>query len=294
MNPNPLLHRLGFSNDERVAIIHADDVGMCQASIQAFAELDAFGLVSCGAVMVPCPWFPKAAEYAREHPQTDLGLHLTLTSEWQHYRWGAVAHLDQSSGLLDEEGFFHHRSAQVQQNADPASARLEMLAQLQRAKNFGLHLSHIDTHMGAVIHPKFLQAYIELAVTNCLPIMLPRMDENAILALGYDSQIAALGAQAIRHLEDTGFPLLDHLHQMPLDKPDNRLERTKAAFDALKPGITHFIIHPAVDTPELRAITPDWRGRVADYQTFLSEDLRSYLKQTGVQVIGYRAIQQII
>jgi predicted glycoside hydrolase/deacetylase ChbG (UPF0249 family) len=294
MDPNPLLRRLGFSDDDRVAIIHADDVGMCHASIQAFSELDAFGLVSCGAVMVPCPWFPKAAEYACDHPQTDLGLHLTLTSEWQRYRWGPVAYLDKASGLYDDEGFFPHRSSQVQQNADPAAARQEMQAQLQRAIDFGIQLSHIDTHMGAVIHPKFLQSYIELAVTNRLPLMLPRLDENAILAMGYDPQIAAVGAQAIRRLEETGFPLLDYLHQMPLDKPDNRLELTKAAFDALQPGITHFIIHPAVDTPELRAITPDWRGRVADYQTFLSEDLRRYLKQAGVQVIGYRAIQQIM
>ncbi len=294
MNPNPLLRRLGFSDDDRVAIIHADDVGMCQASVQAFSELDAFGIVSCGAVMVPCPWFPKAAEYARQHPEADLGLHLTLTSEWQHYRWRAVAHLDASSGLFDEEGYFPHRAQQTQASATPEAAREEMQVQLRRALDFGIRLTHIDTHMGTVIHPKFLQAYIELALANRLPLMILRMDEPALQAMGLDAPTAALAAGVIRQLEHDGFPLLDHIHQMPLDKPENRLEQTKAAFDALPPGVTHFIIHPAADTPELRAITPDWRGRVADYQTFLNEDLRIHLQQTGVQVIGYRAIANLL
>jgi predicted glycoside hydrolase/deacetylase ChbG (UPF0249 family) len=293
-NPNPLLRKLGFADTDRVAIIHADDVGMCQASAQAFAELDAFGLVTCGAVMVPCPWFPQVADYARQHPQVDLGLHLTLTSEWRTYRWGPVSTRDPASGLLDSEGFFPHRSAEVQQSADPAAAAQELRAQLQRARDFGIRLTHIDTHMGAVVHPKFLQTYIGMAVENRLPLMVLRMDEHALRGMGLDEPTAQLGAQIIRQLEESGFPLLDVIYQMPLDKPDNRLDIAKAAFDALQPGITHFVIHPSVDTPELRAITPDWRGRVADYQTFLRDDLRAYLKQTGVQVIGYRHILALL
>lgn len=292
--PNPLLRRLGYSDTDRVAIIHADDVGMCQASVQAFTELDAFGLVTCGAVMVPCPWFPQAAEYARAHPQTDLGLHTTLTSEWQNYRWGPVSTRDPASGLLDSQGFFPHRSPEVQHSADPAAAAMELEAQLRRAVDFGICLTHIDTHMGAVIHPKFLQAYINLALQHRLPLMILRMDEAALRGMGLDETTARLGAQMIGQLESIGFPLLDAIYQMPLDQPDHRLEIAKSAFDALRPGITHFVVHPAVDTPELRAITPDWRGRVADYQTYLREDLRDYLHQTGVQVIGYRKIRDLM
>jgi predicted glycoside hydrolase/deacetylase ChbG (UPF0249 family) len=294
MKSNPLLRKLGFADTDRVAVIHADDVGMCQASIQAFSELDAFGLVACGAVMVPCPWFPQVAEYARTHPETDLGLHTTLTSEWPFYRWGPVSTRDAGSGLLDAEGFFPRRSAQTQESADPEAAKRELEAQLERAQAFGIQLTHVDTHMGTVIHPKFLQTYIDLAIKNHLALMMLRFDEPTLLAMGYDPAIAKLGAAVIRQLEDFGFPLLDAIYQMPLDKPDNRLERAKSAFDALEAGITHFVIHPSVDTPELRTITPDWRGRAADYETFLREDLRDHLKQTGVHVIGYRAIQQTI
>ena len=82
---------------------------------------------------------------------------------------------------------------------------------------------------------------------------------------------------------------------MPLDTdPADRLEDAKRAFDSLPGGITHFIIHPSKDTPELRAITPDWRCRVADYETFLKEELRQYLKDTGVHVIGYRALKDLM
>lgn len=294
MQPNPLLRRLGFTEQDRVAIIHADDVGMCQASIQAFEELDAFGLVTCGAVMVPCPWFPQAADYARSHPQTDLGLHLTLTSEWPLYRWGPVSTRDPRSGLMDEEGFFPRRTEDFQAKANQRAAIGEMEAQLQRARQFGIRLSHIDTHMGTVIHPKYLQAYVSLAQKNRLPAMLLRMEESDLLKMGLNQLTAKLGARLIQQLEQSGFPMADAIVQLPLDQPDNRLEIAKNAFDTLKPGVTHFIIHPSVDTPELRAITPDWRGRVADYQTFLREDLREYVRQIGVQVIGYRAIQNIL
>ncbi len=294
MKPNPLLRKLGFSDTDRVAIIHADDVGMCQASIQAFAELDAFGLVTCGAVMAPCPWFPQAAAYAREHPQADLGLHLTLTSEWQTYRWGPVSTRDRRSGLMDEEGFFPRTSALVQASANPRAARNELQAQLERAVKFGIKLTHIDTHMGSVVHPKFLQAYVDLARKNHLPGMLLRMDETALRGMGLNQVTAKLGARLIQQLESSGFPMADTIFQMPLDKPDNRLDIAKAAFDDLKPGVTHFVVHPSVDTPELRAITPDWRCRVADYQTFLREDLLEYVRSIGVQVIGYRTIQQTL
>ena len=110
MNANPVLKKLGLSDTDRVAIIHTDDIGMCQASVDAFADLNQAGIISSGAVMVPCPWFLHAAEYARQHPQADLGIHLTLTSEWKTYRWGPISTRDPASGMIDEEGFFYHRS----------------------------------------------------------------------------------------------------------------------------------------------------------------------------------------
>jgi hypothetical protein len=81
---------------------------------------------------------------------------------------------------------------------------------------------------------------------------------------------------------------------LPLDQPADRVEQAKRAFDTLPPGLTHFIIHPAQDTPELRAITPDWQSRVADYQAFTSSELRSYVEGSGLHVVGYRALRELL
>lgn len=302
MRPNPVLNKLGFSDTDRAVIIHVDDVGMCQASIAAFSELWQVGIISCGAVMVPCPWSLEAAKFAREHPGVDLGIHLTLTSEWDTYRWGPVSTRDPATGLLDEEGCFYRRSEPVQEKADPAAVQIEMAAQIARAKAAGIQPTHADTHMGTVVHPKFIQAYLQTAFQFGVPPMMLRLDEAGwrdLVGHMTDAAVAEeIVAQAVRMtvmLEETGIPLLDGIYGMPLDSdPKLRFEHTKAAFDSLQPGITHFIIHAAKDTPELRAIAPDWACRNADYETFLREDLRQYIKKIGVQVIGYRAIQSLM
>jgi chitin disaccharide deacetylase len=295
MEPNPLLKKLGFANSDRVAILHTDDIGMCQASVAAFADLFEFGLISSGAVMMPCPWSLAAAAYCRLHPEVDMGIHLTLTSEWSTYRWKPLSTTDLSSGLIDEEGFFHHRSEEVAAHGSPDAALCEMQAQVMRAKAAGIKPSHIDTHMGTVAHPKFIPGYIQIAMENRLPPMIFRMDEAGWREeVGMEIEQAAVAAQFVRQLEDLGVPMLDHMAGMPLDDHENRLERAKRELNNLKPGITHFILHPSKDTPELRAITPDWRARAADYDTFSNENLRRYIRQIGIQIIGYRAIQEAL
>ncbi len=292
MEPNPLLKRLGFAPDDRVVIIHTDDIGMCQASVTAFAGLHEAGIISSGAVMVPCPWFPEAARFAREHPAADLGVHLTLTSEWKTYRWGPVSTRDPASGLLDPEGFFPHRSHEIQASGEPAAVQAELAAQIQRALQFGMQPTHIDTHMGSVAHMKFMASYVQLAWAYHMPPMIFRMDEAGYRAAGLDAAAAAAATRLMKEQEDNGLPLLDHIDGMPLDSAENRMERTRQMLAALKPGLTHFIIHPSVDTPELRAITPDWACRAADYQDFLQADLGDFLRQAGIHVIGYRVVQE--
>jgi len=294
MNPNPVLGRLGFADEDRVIIIHTDDIGMCQATVSAFAELVDFGLISSGAVMVPCPWFPQVAAYCRQHPQVDLGVHLTLTSEHDHCRWGPISTRDPASGLIDEEGYFYRQSEEVQEHGDTAAVQLELQAQIARALASGIDVTHVDTHMGTVAHPKFIPAYVQLAVQHGIPPMILRLDEAGWRKMGMDSETTAFAAQLVPQLEAQGLPLLDHLAALPLDQPADRVEQAKRALDSLPPGLTHFIIHPAQDTPELRAITPHWPGRVADYQAFTTRELRDYIRGSGVQVISYRALRQLM
>jgi predicted glycoside hydrolase/deacetylase ChbG (UPF0249 family) len=294
MDPNPVLRKLGFADDDRVVIIHTDDIGMCQATMSAFADLVDFGLISSGAVMVPCPWFPQVAAYCRQVPLVDLGVHLTLTSEWDAYRWGPISTRDPASGLMDEEGYFHQRSAQLQEHGDAAAVQLELQMQVDRAVAAGIDVTHVDTHMGAVAQVEFIPAYVQLAIQHRLPVMILRLDEVGWREIGLDQETAAFATQLVRQLEAQGLPLLDHLVGLPLDRPEDRVALAMEAFDELPPGLTHFIIHPAQDTAELRAIAPDWPSRVADYEAFTSKELRDAVRDSGVQVIGYRTLRELM
>src|SRR5689334_17257195 len=151
---NPVLKKLGFDPHDRVLIIHADDIGMCQATLPAYADLLEFGLVSSAAVMVPCPWFAQAAAFCREHSTVDVGVHLTVNCEWAGYRWGPISSCDRATGMLDEQGYFHASSAAVERLADPVAVALELRAQVERALQAGIDATHVDAHMGTVLLPR--------------------------------------------------------------------------------------------------------------------------------------------
>lgn len=297
MSPNPLLEELGLSKDDRIVILHADDVGMCQSSLAAYVDLLDFGLISSASVMVPCPWFPATAAFCRSHSSDaiDMGVHLTFTSEWDGYRWAPISSYGTSSGLRDEDGYFHATTEAVHEFGDLDSLQNEAAAQVERALFSGIDVTHIDTHMGSVVHPKFLSVYVQVALQHRVPPFLLHADESRFREdLGLESETAAQLAQQLQQLDGQGVPLLDNLHVMPLDDPDNRLDQVKQVLEALPAGITLLNIHPAKDTPELRAIAPDWRGRVSDYQAFTSEELRTYVRDSGIQVIGWRVLRSLI
>jgi predicted glycoside hydrolase/deacetylase ChbG (UPF0249 family) len=294
MTPNPALRRLGFADDDRVAIVHADDIGMSHASVAAFADLAAFGLISSGAVMAPCGWFPAAAALGRANPGYDLGIHLTLTCEWDAYRWAPISTRDPETGLIDAEGYFYRSTEEAQAHGRPEAVAIELAAQIERALAAGMRPTHIDTHMGAVYSPAFLPLYLDVARRYRLPPMFFRDDEAGWRARGADADTAAGMARLSAQLGADGVPLLDNIVMMPLDAPDDRIGQARRAFESLPAGLTHFIIHPSHDTPELRACSASWQSRVADYQAFMSEELRAYLRSSGVQVIGYRALQELM
>jgi predicted glycoside hydrolase/deacetylase ChbG (UPF0249 family) len=284
---NPALRELGFSTQDRVAVIHADDVGMCAATIDAFFELMAGGLVSTGSVMVPCPWFPAVAARCREHAELDVGVHLTLTSEWDGYRWGPLSSRNPASGLLDEEGYFYRNQDQWR-SIDPQAVRGEVEAQLDRAVAAGLDLTHIDCHMFSLVRPCLVDQYVSAGFDRDLPVLMTRQPQ----------WVATLSAAAIAKWEQHGLPVFDHLREMPLVGPaTDRLDLAKELFGQLPPGLTYLITHPANDTPELRAIAPDWRHRVADFDTFRDGDdgaLAQYLRRAGIQVIGWRPLRELM
>jgi predicted glycoside hydrolase/deacetylase ChbG (UPF0249 family) len=291
MSSNPLLKKLGYSENDRLVIMHVDDLGMTYAGLQAFKDLWEFGTISSGAVMAPCPWFPAVAELCRLNPQIDIGVHATLNSEWDLYRWAPLAVRDPECGLVDAEGYFPRLSEPVQEKASPEVVAAELDAQIERALAAGIDVTHIDSHMGTIAHPKFIECYLQAGMSRSIPNMLPRASAKGIEVLGMDH--LALGAYApiLDQLEAQGVPMLDGLFAMPLEHDNDHIGVAKKIFAGLPAGITHFLFHPAVDAPELRASHPDWKARVANYHAFMSDELKTFIGDSGIHLIGYRAIR---
>jgi predicted glycoside hydrolase/deacetylase ChbG (UPF0249 family) len=298
MQPNPLLKKLGLADGDRAVIIHTDDIGMCQASLAAYADLVEVGLISAASTMVPCPWFPATAEFCRAHPdKVDMGVHITLTSEWRSgYRWEPISTRDPASGLLDEEGYLPYTSEEVQAHATPEAVRREIEAQVERAVAC-IDVTHIDTHMGTVFDPKFLESYVQTALKYRVPPMLVRKDEAGILAMGmgFTPETAAGLARHIETLTAMGLPMVDNVTFVPFVPGEDHVTRTQHFLTQLPPGLSYLIIHPSVDTPELRAIIPEgWQVRDTEYRTFCDERLRATFRDAGIHVIGWRVLRDML
>lgn len=285
---NPILEKLGYDENARVVILHADDIGMCQASVDAYADLLEFGIMSSAATMVPCPWFPAAAENFRarhNNPRFDIGVHCTLNSEWKNFRWGPVSTRSAASGMLDADGYFYSESEPTQENADPDAVEIELTAQVKRALAAGIDITHMDTHMLTLFHPRLLPPYLRVAKKFRLPafVLHPKhewmrdMPKNVLTML--------------RRAEKRGMPLFDHFDALDLSNHKNRLQEAQRALDGLPVGLSALVFHPVRNTAEARAMAPDWKCRVADYKLFLNEHFREMILKSGVRVIGYRVLR---
>ena len=291
-SPNPALPALGFSPTDRVVIFHADDLGMTEATVSAYRDLMEVGLLSSASVMLPCAWSPAAVQAARDVPGSDVGVHLTLTSEWDACRWRPLL-TPEDPRLVDGAGFFHRRVEDARQ-ADPGTVGRELRAQVGAALAWGLDVTHLDAHMGAAADPRYVREVAELAATRGIPLLYPRFPAAGWQAVGLDAGQAAQAEGLGQVLEQRGFPLVDHLRMLPLDQGGDHAALTLAWLRDLPAGITHFILHPARDTPELRAVASDWAGRVANYEAFRRPELRRAVEDLGVQVIGYGPLRDLL
>jgi predicted glycoside hydrolase/deacetylase ChbG (UPF0249 family) len=285
--------RLGYGPQDRLLIVHADDIGMSHSVNLATIEAFKRGMVTSGSIMVPCPWFPEIAAYAREHPELDLGLHLTLTSEWKHYRWRPVAPLEKVKGLLDDEGYLWRSERQTAMKATPVEIELELRAQIDRALSFGIKPTHLDTHMGTLYTRKdFFEVYTRLGKEYGIPVMVMRPTPE-VIAYGQAAGLP-INEEQLRKAEASGFPLLDHL---VTGVPGRTFaERKKAYHDllrGLKPGVTMLIVHLGMDDPELKAITGSWEQRHADFRSFTDPETEALIRQLGIRLITWREMGKI-
>jgi predicted glycoside hydrolase/deacetylase ChbG (UPF0249 family) len=294
---NPFLERLGYSPEDKVIIFHADDLGMCHAANQGFFDIVESGVLRSGSIMVPCPWFPEMAAFAREcEVQLDLGVHLTLTSEWEGYRWRPLATQDPHSGLIDQEGYFWRDIASLYKHMDPVAVALELRAQVERAVEAGVDVTHLDTHMAALVHPDLAPVYLALAQEFHAPALIPRLSVEQAVEMGVEADMAAQMIDFLASLEQTGMlPLLDHAAQLyAIPRKDRWQEYVELIADFPR-GITHLAYHPARAGAEIEGIAAkDWRIRTCDEEVFSRKNLSSLVKGLGVDIFEYRMLRDLM
>lgn len=282
-----IAERLGYPRDAKLLIVHADDLGMAHSVNGATIKALESGLVNSGSIMVPCPWFSEIATYARANPQADLGLHLTLTSEWTTFRWGPVSSKDRVSSLLDKDGYFYLTETDAASHADPKEVELEITAQVERARASGVQPTHLDSHMGTLYQNKALfEVFLRVARKYKLPVRVAREWGGRADFL-----------QEVLKPEDV---YIDRV----LDINTSIAASDWASFysDALKklePGVTEVVIHLAYDDAEMRGATfdhPNWGAawRQRDFDFFTSETFRKLLQENQIKLITWRELGKLV
>ncbi len=276
---------------KRYVIIHADDAGMSHSVNRATIESMEQGIVSSASIMVPCPWFKEIAAYAKAHPEKDFGIHLTLNSEWDNYRWAPVAGCDKVPSLCDKEGYLWGGVPAVVVNAKAVEVETELRAQIQRALDFGVPVTHLDTHMGAVVsRPDLIEVYVKLGIEFGVPVFFLKNLGREIP----DERIRARATELVETLEAHKLPVLDHMTQLYTKGTveEKRAQYLKAIADS-PPGVHYLILHCGYNDHELQAITTSSQLRDTDRQIFTDPEFIEAVKKTGIEIVTWKQVREL-
>jgi predicted glycoside hydrolase/deacetylase ChbG (UPF0249 family) len=283
-----LAELLGYPKDSKLLIIHADDMGLSHSVNTACIEAFDNKAITSGSIMMPCPWALEMSTYVKDHPGLDVGIHLTLTAEWNLYKWGGLTSSDQISSLLDKNGYFYSTVEALGQVAKGEEAAKELRVQIDRAIALGVEPTHIDTHMGSVMaNPELIKVYLELSDEYHLPILFPR------------SYLGMLPPDVAKML-DSKIYLLDNLFMLEPGMISGKwIDPYIKAVGEMKPGLNDIIVHLAVDNPEMQAITKGhddygsaWRQN--DLDMVLSDEFKDLLKKNNIILITWRQIKDVM
>jgi hypothetical protein len=288
VNAQNLAQQLGYAPDSKLLIIHADDIGVAQgvnnASFSAFQK----GAINSGSVMVPCPWFLEVAEFAKKNPKFDLGLHLTLTSEWKNYKWDGISSSNEITSLLNEKGHFYPSIEEVKINATYDDVKKELRAQVNYAKNFGFNPTHLDTHMGAVlVRQDITKAYFEIGEEFRIPVLAATIFKDLVNLDGIDESKIVWVQKVYQKSDDT-----------PIDKENWDIFYSNVIKD-IKPGLNVLLVHLGDDTPELKQMMVDHPGwgakwRALDSEVLESSTFKKLMKQENIQLVQWNQIKKVI
>jgi predicted glycoside hydrolase/deacetylase ChbG (UPF0249 family) len=270
--------RLGYPATARLLVIHADDLGMNHSVNRATFEALEKNWITSSSILVPCPWFPEVVHWAKDHPNADLGIHQALNSEWTTLRWGPVSSSDKVSSLLAADGYLPLDTDVVARNAKPAEAETELRAQIDRAQSMGIHLTHLDTHMGALFGSSDLYTlYKKMGYHYGLPVLEEL--EGAHGPLGLAPPAGEALVQKVISINPG------------IDAKDWTVWYEKQ-LTPLQPGVYEIIVHLAYDDEEMRGATadhPDWGAawRQHDFDMVKSPEFQKFLKDQGFVLVGW-------
>jgi predicted glycoside hydrolase/deacetylase ChbG (UPF0249 family) len=283
-----LAELLGYPKDSKLLIIHADDMGLSHsvntATIKAF---DNKGITS-GSIMVPCPWAPEIAAFVKDHPGMDVGIHLTMTAEWDLYKWGGITPADQIPSLLDKNNYFFPSVEELGKSAKASEAEKELRAQIDKAMASGVQPTHLDTHMGSVLaNPELVKVYLGLSDAYHLPVLFPR------------AYLSWFPPEMAKAMESKIF-LLDNLFMLePKMISGKWIDAYKKGIETMKPGLNEMIVHVAIDNDEMQAICKghddygsSWRQK--DLDLVSSPEFRDLLKTNHIILIGWKQIRDLM
>lgn len=247
-------------------LIRCDDVGMSHTVNMAVRELLETGLPFSASVMVACPWFTEAVDILRANPQIGVGIHLTLNSEWQHYRWGPVAGASAVPSLVDGNGhFFASEQDFARAGARLDEVEIELRAQIERALAAGLRVDYLDYHMLTAVSTPELRAIVEKLAREYGLGLSRYFGERSVTIWG-DAP------------EDKLVRLLDHIRTVP-------------------DGLSLLVIHLGMNTPEMAAMVDlnnaddPYRvavHRQAELDAITSPAFRKAVAEAGIELVTYR------
>ncbi|MBS7255730.1 polysaccharide deacetylase family protein [Flavobacterium branchiicola] len=283
-----LSQKLGYPENAKLLIIHADDAGLSHSENQATIKALQNGSVNSYSIMVPCPWFYEMAVFAKNNPNYDCGIHLTLTCEWENYKFGPVLPVSEVSSLTDQNGYFYKTRKDFKENAKLSEIKKELTAQIEKALKFGIKPTHLDSHMCSIgVTPEILEIYKELGRIYNLPVFINKQFVESIRL-----------SDEKYNFEDT--LVADHLligHFSDFSKGELRTSYAKA-LENTKPGFNVFLLHPAFDDFEMQGITVDhpnfgseWRQ--IDFDFFTSEECKLILQENNIQLVTWKEISSI-
>jgi predicted glycoside hydrolase/deacetylase ChbG (UPF0249 family) len=277
--------RLGHAADERVLIINADDFGMCHDQNEGVIRGLQHGLFTSSTILVTCPWFEEAAAFARSNPGADLGVHLTLTAEWNNYKWGPVLGRRGMPSLVDERGYLWQTVAQVYEHARLDEAEAELRAQIEKALGAGIDVTHLDSHMGTLqLRADYHEIYARLANDYRVPLRLASRRRMRAEGMG----------AVLDQLDADGIVTPDHLVFNGPSSPAETESYWSNLIRTLKPGVTEVLCHPAIARDELKSCARDAFQREADFRYFTSATARRLIADEGVRLVGYRALRDVM